>query len=112
MNHHPKEYREKDYSKLRDLNGIPDAQIEMHLELYAGYGKNANVLGKKLAELLKGKKSGQPEFAEIKRRLAFEFNGMRLHEYYFDNLRAGGGGDEPPDAVAETFESAFGSFAR
>ncbi|NLE90399.1 MAG: superoxide dismutase, partial [Dehalococcoidales bacterium] len=27
-----------------------------------------------------------PEFAELKRRFGFEFNGMRLHELYFGNL--------------------------
>ena len=36
-------------------------------------------------------KEGTPEFAELKRRLGWEFNGMRLHELYFGNL--GGDGD-------------------
>jgi superoxide dismutase, Fe-Mn family len=36
-------------------------------------------------------KEGSPEFAELKRRLGWEFNGMRLHELYFGNL--GGDGD-------------------
>ena len=35
-----------------------------------------------------GKASGtNPEFAELTRRLGFEYNGMILHEYYFSNLR-------------------------
>jgi len=38
-------------------------------------------------------KVATPEYAELKRRLGFEFNGMRLHEYYFENL----GGTEQPD---------------
>ena len=29
---------------------------------------------------------GTPEFAELNRRLGWEFNGMRLHELYFGNL--------------------------
>jgi Fe-Mn family superoxide dismutase len=36
--------------------------------------------------MLKEGKTGTPEYAELKRRLGFEFNGMRLHEYYFENL--------------------------
>jgi Fe-Mn family superoxide dismutase len=40
---------------------------------------------------VKDGKEGTPEFAELKRRLGWEFNGMRLHELYFGNL--GGDGD-------------------
>jgi Fe-Mn family superoxide dismutase len=36
--------------------------------------------------MLKEGRVGTPEYAELKRRMGFEFNGMRLHEYYFDNL--------------------------
>lgn len=36
--------------------------------------------------MIKDGKTGTPEFAELKRRLGWEFNGMRLHEYYFENL--------------------------
>jgi Fe-Mn family superoxide dismutase len=39
-----------------------------------------------LAAMLKDGKTGTPEYAELKRRLGWEFNGMRLHEYYFENL--------------------------
>lgn len=31
-------------------------------------------------------KSGTIEWAEMKRRFAWEFNGMRLQELYFENL--------------------------
>jgi len=31
-------------------------------------------------------KFGTPEFAELNRRLGWEFNGMRLHELYFENM--------------------------
>ena len=33
-------------------------------------------------------KGGTPESAELRRRLGWEYNGMRLHEYYFENLGA------------------------
>lgn len=42
----------------------------------------------KISDLLstKAKDAANPEYAELKRRFGFEFNGMRLHEYYFENL--------------------------
>ena len=36
--------------------------------------------------MLKEGKTAVPEFAELKRRLGWEFNGMRLHELYFENM--------------------------
>jgi Fe-Mn family superoxide dismutase len=56
--------------------------------LYEGYVKNTNLLNERLAELrAQGKNAGlDPAFAELVRRFGWEFDGMRLHEYYFDNL--------------------------
>jgi Fe-Mn family superoxide dismutase len=45
-------------------------------------------------------KFSTPEFAELNRRLGWEFNGMRLHEYYFGNMRKGG---SAPDKKSELF---------
>ena len=44
--------------------------------------------------MLKEGKTGIPEYAELKRRLGWEFNGMRLHEYYFENLGGKSGIDK------------------
>src|SRR5512145_3152265 len=92
----PKAYRERRFD-LEGLTGISDAQIEEHLALYAGYVKQVNALNQALAEMLaRGQASGKsPEFAELTRRLGFEYNGMILHEYYFGNLRAAAD-PEPP----------------
>src|SRR5438128_3373052 len=72
--------------ELKGLHGISDQQIEMHLELYAGYVRNTNVLNEQLAELVRNGKAGTPAYSELTRRLGFEYNGMRLHELYFENL--------------------------
>src|SRR3989454_4973412 len=66
---------------LHGLDGISNAQIAEHLKLYEGYVKQVNALSAQLAELRgKGKASGtNPEFAELIRRLGFEYNGMILH---------------------------------
>jgi Fe-Mn family superoxide dismutase len=52
--------------------------------------------------------SGQdPAYAELTRRLGFEFGGMVLHEYYFENLAPKGKGSPSGDfkkAVDESFD--------
>jgi Fe-Mn family superoxide dismutase len=73
---------------LSGLTGISDATLEMHFGLYEGYVKNTNLLNERLGEIRQaGKASGaDPAYAELVRRLGFEYNGMRLHECYFDNM--------------------------
>jgi Fe-Mn family superoxide dismutase len=83
-------YQKQDFSHLKELNGISDKTLEIHLGLYAGYVNNTNTLNEKVIELTEQGKAGTPEYAELKRRYGFEYCGMRLHEYYFGNLKAGG----------------------
>lgn len=85
-----KSYVERDFKYLHGLTGISDKTLEVHLGLYAGYVKNTNLLNEKVIELTETGKSGTPEYSELKRRYGFEYNGMRLHEYYFGNLKPGG----------------------
>src|SRR6266550_5261634 len=83
---------------LSNLKGISDETLEMHFKLYEGYVKETNKLNEKISEFVKGGKVDQDEFAEyseLNRRLGFEYNGMVLHEYYFDNLKTGGGTGDP-----------------
>src|SRR5919206_2230663 len=84
-----KTYKEQKFDHLKGLEGISDKQLEEHFALYAGYVKQVNTLNEELAKLRgEGKASGKnPEFAELTRRLGFEYGGMILHEYYFSNLR-------------------------
>jgi Fe-Mn family superoxide dismutase len=107
-----KAYKEQSFDSLRGLDGISDDQIAEHLKLYAGYVKQVNTLNQELAELLgKGKASGKdPEFAELTRRLGFEYNGMILHEYYFSNLRPAGEPMPPASSgLGKALADAFGS---
>jgi len=94
--------------KLSGLKGISDRTLEMHLSLYEGYVKNTNALTEKLAEMTHKKKASakDPAFAELTRRLGFEYGGMVLHEYYFDNLAPNGKGiisDETKNAIEKNF---------
>lgn len=64
------------------LPGFSDNALKTHFALYEGYVKNTN----KLCEELKSVAPDSPQHAEMKRRYGWEFNGMRLHEYYFSGL--------------------------
>ena len=88
-------YKAKTFD-LHGLQGISDNTLEVHFGLYAGYVKNTNLLTEQLQELTqKGQAKGaDPAYAELTRRLGFEYNGMVLHEWYFDNLTSEGGGAE------------------
>jgi Fe-Mn family superoxide dismutase len=103
-------YRPKQFN-LSGLKGISDKTLEMHFKLYEGYVKETNNLSEKIAEFLKGGKVDQeemPVYSELKRRLGFEFNGMILHEYYFENLKKGG--DTEPPRSSPFFKAAASSF--
>lgn len=76
----------KNYSRLKGMDGFSDEALTMHFTLYQGYVKNTNELMNTLFEMVGDGKIATPEFAELKRRLGWEYNGMRLHEYYFENL--------------------------
>jgi Fe-Mn family superoxide dismutase len=108
----PIAYKEQAFDHLTGLDGISDAQIDEHLELYAGYVKQVNALNQMLTELRgRGQAKGtNPEFAELTRRLGFEYNGMILHEYYFSNLcRAADPAPAPGSALGQTLAQAFGA---
>jgi Fe-Mn family superoxide dismutase len=79
-------YTAKDYSKLIGMEGFSETLLKNHFTLYQGYVTNTNKVLEALEQMLKADKAGSPEYAELKRRLGWEFNGMRLHEYYFENL--------------------------
>jgi len=78
-------YKVQEHLKPKSLTGISDGQIEQHWQLYEAYVKNTNELLDEIREA----EAGSRHWAELKRRLGFEYNGMALHEYYFGNLAAG-----------------------
>ena len=108
-----KKYPEQDFSKVRGLTGISDKQVEEHLKLYAGYVKRTNALTEKLAALAaEGKASGaDPVYAELTRRLGFEYGGMVNHEYYFGNLVGGAQAEPPAGKLRKAIDASFGSYA-
>lgn len=102
-------YTAKDYTRLMGMPGFSETLLKNHFTLYQGYVTNTNKVFEALALMLKEGKTGIPEFAELKRRLGWEFNGMRLHEYYFENL-GGKGVVDRPARVGQKIAADFGSY--
>ncbi|MEM3069082.1 MAG: Fe-Mn family superoxide dismutase, partial [Nitrososphaerales archaeon] len=71
---------------------------------------NTNKLAEILSALLKEGKTGTPEYAELKRRFGWEFNGMRLHEYYFGNMTKDGKELDKNSKIFKKIAEDFGSY--
>jgi Fe-Mn family superoxide dismutase len=109
----PTVYKPKQFN-LSGLQGISDKTLEMHFKLYDGYVKSVNQLNEKIAEILKDGKVDQdefPDYSELTRRLGFEYNGMVLHEYYFQNLQRQGAGTPSSDSkFMRAAKTSFGGY--
>jgi Fe-Mn family superoxide dismutase len=100
-------YKDKNF-EIGALEGLSENQISEHLKLYAGYVKNINLITEKLAALKENSEENALAISELRRRIGFEFNGMRMHEYYFEQLGASSGaqnGSELMKALADQFGS-------
>lgn len=100
---------------LSGLKGISDETLDVHFKLYEGYVKETNNLTTHIAQFIEDGKVDQdemPAYSELTRRLGFEYNGMVLHEYYFENLTSGGGiGDASRESrFTQAAETSFGSY--
>jgi len=102
-------YEAKDFSNLIGMPGFSDTLLNNHFTLYQGYVKNTNKITGILTKALAEDSISTPEYAELKRRYGFEFNGMRIHEYYFGNLGGDGRLDENSNLYRKLTED-FGSY--
>ncbi len=102
-------YVAKDYGKLIGMEGFSETLLKNHFTLYQGYVANTNKLADTLSQMAKEGKVATPEFAELKRRFGWEFDGMRLHEYYFENL-GGKGAFDKGGKLGKKLAEAFGSY--
>lgn len=94
--------------KFPELKGISQKQLDVHLKLYGGYVKNVNLLLATVAAYQNtNDEGGAFAVAEMRRRLGFEFDGMRTHEYYFSQWESGSNSDAPilQKALADQYES-------
>ncbi len=99
---------------LSGVVGISDQTLDIHFKLYEGYVAQTNHLTAKLSDLTQSGPIDQEKMAaysELTRRLGFEYNGMILHEYYFDNLKKGGSSEPNPNSTfARCVQASHGSY--
>lgn len=95
---------------LPALTGLSEKQIKVHIGLYEGYVKHVNILREQIKEL---EATDKEKFAyaitETRRRLGFEFNGMRMHEYYFGQFEGGSTALNPTSTLANAVSEKYGS---
>ena len=102
-------YQAKNFDALFGTPGFSDELLKNHFALYQGYVTNTNKLAETLALMATEGRTGTPEYNELKRRFGWEFNGLRLHELYFANLKNGGVILNPEAALAQKIIVDFGS---
>lgn len=96
---------------IPELKGISQKSIDEHIKLYQGYVKHANLILEKIAEFSKDPASAEANaYAtnEMQRRFGFEFDGMKNHEYYFEQFE--GGANQNINTLKTAIEEEWGSF--
>lgn len=103
-------YEPKTFS-IPTLDGISQKQIDEHIKLYEGYVKHTNTIVKQIDIWIKdGYEKNQYFIKELWRRLPFEFDGMRSHEYYFGALEGGSHPLAKDSALGKKIEERFDGF--
>jgi Fe-Mn family superoxide dismutase len=100
------EYQAKTFS-IPELDGISKKSLEEHLGLYAGYVKNFNAISAKMVEYAQDTEKNAHALSELIRRRSFEFDGMRLHEYYFAQFEGGAAPLSPTSALGGQFKKEY-----
>lgn len=101
-------YKVKKYEYLLGTAGFSDKLLKNHFKLYEGYVANVN----KMKELIGSAEIGAPQYAELKRRFGWEYNGMRLHELYFGNMKKNAPQIDKNSSIYRTISEGFGSFEK
>jgi Fe-Mn family superoxide dismutase len=96
---------------IPELKGISQKSVDEHIKLYQGYVKHANLILEKIAEFSKDPASAEANayaINEMQRRFGFEFDGMKNHEYYFEQFE--GGANQNISTLRTAIEEEWGSF--
>jgi len=93
------------------LDGISQKQIDVHIGLYEGYVKHINLLRSQIADL---SQQDAEKFAfaieSTRRRMGFEFNGMRMHEFYFPQWEGGHSSEPRGSELDRTLSEKYGTW--
>jgi len=93
------------------MEGFSEKLLRNHFTLYEGYVANTNKLVETVSKMAAEDRMATPEFVELMRRFGWEFNGMQLHELYFENMMKGGSELDENSPLAKKIAEQFGSFA-
>jgi len=100
----------RDFASLLGMQGVSEQLLKNHFELYQGYVKNANAIVAELERLTREDKLDSPGAAEMRRRFGWEYDSIRLHEYYFENLTKDPKPLDPGSRLALRLKEDFGGF--
>ena len=103
-------FKAKDFSNLYGMPGFDDKPLEIHFKLYQGYVNRTNQLLSILKEMREKGEQSTPAYTDIKRRLMWEYDGMRLHEDYFSNLGGKGTELDPNSQLYRDIVDEYGSY--
>lgn len=104
-------FKAKDFSTLIGMPGFESGPLETHFKLYQGYVNRTNQLLGILKDMRMDDEQNTPCYADIKRRLMWEYDGMRLHEMYFENLGGHGTTLDPNSPLYRELVAEYGSYA-
>lgn len=92
------------------LDGISEESVKQHIGLYEGYVKNFNAISSKLVEYAADTEKNAHALSELIRRKSFEFDGMRLHEYYFEQFEGGAKELDKNSPLGKAFEKEYKTY--
>ncbi len=99
-------YTPKDYVHLiKAMPKLDAGLLDVHFKLYHGYVDQVN----KLDQMLKEDSEKSFTYQAIKRRYGWEYDGMVLHELYFENLGGNGQLDQGSQLYRKIAQE-FGSY--
>ncbi len=100
----------KSYDSLLQGTGFSKGQLQAHFKLYEGYVKKLGEIYKRLDHADRASASYSfGEYSELRRREPVAYNGVVLHELYFDALTQKGA-TRPDPLVKAKLAEAYGSF--
>lgn len=98
---------------LPELPGISKDQIAVHIKLYEGYVKHTNLIMERIAALREdGTEESTFTMNELRRRFGFEFDGMRMHEYYFEQFEGGAHAPTAETPIIDAANDKYGSWEK
>lgn len=103
-------YQSRTFS-FPSLTGLSAKQLEVHVKLYEAYVRHANLILSQI-EKLSTEPTDENIFMvnELRRRFGFEFDGMRMHEYYFEQLEGGAIAADEAGSFANVVAAHYGSW--